>query len=105
MAAARTLIATHRFTEAAERLGQLQLDDRERARLDVELLEAAIGGLASGQVTADPNVKVNGYTLQDRSLRKGLEKAYRRLAQLTPDDFDRFHLVDQANPTRPYSIV
>jgi serine/threonine-protein kinase PknG len=105
VAAARTLIATYRFGEAAARLDQLQLDERERARLDVELLEAAVEGLSTGRVKPDPKAKVNGYTLQDRSLRRGLEQAYRRLASLTPDDFERYELVDDANRTRPYSLV
>jgi serine/threonine-protein kinase PknG len=105
VAAARTLIASYRFNEAAERLGRLQLEERERARLDVEMLEAAVGGLRSGKVKPDPNVKLNGSTLQERSLRKGLERAYRRLAVLTPDDLDRYRLVDEANRTRPFSIV
>ena len=34
-----------------------------------------------------------------------IKRAYRRLAELTPDDLDRYRLVDEANRTRPYSIV
>jgi serine/threonine-protein kinase PknG len=105
VSAARTLIATHRFTEAAQRLDRLALDDRERAQLDVELLEAALNGIRSGKVKPNPNVRINGLTLQDRSLRRGLEAAYRRLAQLTPDELDRFRLVDRANAVRPFSFV
>ncbi|MGH9243147.1 MAG: tetratricopeptide repeat protein, partial [Acidimicrobiales bacterium] len=105
VAAARTLIATHQLRDADERLRQLPLDDRDRAQLDVELLEAALNGLRSGRVKADPKTTVNGHPLQERRLRKGLERAYRRLADLTPDDRDRFRLVDRANTIRPYSLV
>jgi serine/threonine-protein kinase PknG len=105
VSAARTLIATHRFTEAAARLDRLALDDRDRAQLDVELLEGALNGIRSGKVKSDPNVRINGLHLQDRSLRRGLEAAYRRLAELTPDDLDRYRLVDRANAVRPMSFV
>jgi serine/threonine-protein kinase PknG len=105
MEAARTLITTHQFTEAVRRLDRLQLDDRDRAQLEVELIEAALHGLRSGKVKPDPKQRVNGLPLLERPLRRGLESAYRRLAALTPRDADRFVLVDKANAVRPWSLV
>jgi serine/threonine-protein kinase PknG len=104
MAAARTLINTHQFAEAVRRLERLQLDDHDRAQLEVELIDAALTGLRSGKVKADPKQRVNGLPLLERPLRRGLEAAYRRLASLTPRDVDRFRLVDRANDVRPWSV-
>ena len=77
----------------------------ELAQLDVELFEAALKGLTSGAVKPQPSVTVRGQKLDDEGVRQGLERAYRMLANLSPDDPERWRLVDRANQVRPVSLV
>jgi serine/threonine-protein kinase PknG len=46
-----------------------------------------------------------GGSLQERDIRLGLERAYRLLASLEPDQTRRYSLVDQANAVRPQTVV
>jgi serine/threonine-protein kinase PknG len=84
--------------EAGRRLGRLKLDAGRKLRLESEVLRAALdcaiaGLLGGGQLL--------GYDQTERSLRFGLEKAYRALARLAPDSSRRIELVDKANDVRP----
>jgi serine/threonine-protein kinase PknG len=84
--------------EAGRRLGRLKLDAGRRLRLEAEVLRAALdcavaGLLGDGQLL--------GCELTERSLRFGLEKAYRAQARLAPDSGRRIALVDKANDVRP----
>jgi serine/threonine-protein kinase PknG len=85
--------------QAGRRLGRLKLDTGRQLRLEAEVLRAALdcavaGGLAdSGQLL--------GCDLTERSLRFGLERAYRAQARLAPDTRRRVELVDRANGVRP----
>ena len=84
--------------EAGRRLGRLKLDAGRRLRLEAEVLRAALdcavaGLLGDGQLL--------GCELTERSLRFGLEKAYRAQARLAPDSGRRIELVDKANDVRP----
>jgi serine/threonine-protein kinase PknG len=44
-------------------------------------------------------------TQPDRPLRFGLERSYRALARLTPDEDRRIELVDMANAIRPRTLT
>ncbi len=105
LAAVRALVGAARFAEAGQVLEQLQAAGRQAAQLDVELFEAALAGLTSGSVKPQPAVKVRGQTLDETGVRHGLERAYRTLAKLSPDDPGRWRLVDRANQVRPLSLV
>jgi len=105
VAAVRALVNRGRFVESSELLGQLEVERRLAATLDVELFEAALAGLLSGSVKANPGVKVREHSLEEDGLRRGLERALRWLAQLSPDPGERRRLVDRANQVRPFSLV
>ena len=106
VAAVRALVGRGRFVESSQLLGQLEVERRLAATLDVELFEAALAGVVSGSAKADPAVKLRGgYGLEEESLRRGLERACRWLAKLTPDPDERRRLVDRANQVRPFSFV
>lgn len=105
LAAVRALVGADRFAEAGQVLERLQAAGREAAQLDVELFEAALSGLMAGTVKPQPSVTVRGQRLDEQGVRQGLERAYRTLAKLSPDDPQRWRLVDRANQVRPVSLV
>jgi len=86
------------LTEAAQQLGRLRLHAAGRHVLSAELLRAALDWVMAGN-TAD--VQLLGHDLTERSLRFGLEQAYRALARLAPAQDRRVALVDLANDVRP----
>ncbi len=91
---------------AADRLAALELDVARRARLSVEVLQAAFDWLASGGgASVDGHGEVLGCELTDRGLRLGLERHYRTLARLADTPEERFALVDRANAVRPRTLV
>jgi serine/threonine-protein kinase PknG len=96
------------ITGAAEKLAALELDVARRARLSVEVLQAAFDWLASDTATP-PSIKgrgeLLGCELTDRGLRLGLERHYRTLARLADTPEERFALVDRANAVRPRTLV
>jgi serine/threonine-protein kinase PknG len=66
------------------------------------VLSAALDGVdADGP---QPNLRIAGYPAEERSLRDGLEAAYRGLAGLTEDPHERISLVDQANLVRRWTL-
>jgi serine/threonine-protein kinase PknG len=105
LAAVRALVGAARFAEAGQVLEQVRAAGRQAAQLDVELFEAALQGLTSGSVKPQPSVTVRGRRLDEDGVRHGLEQAYRTLAKLSPDDPERWRLVDRANQVRPLSVV
>jgi serine/threonine-protein kinase PknG len=93
------------LTTAAARLDSLALDPGRREGLVVELLEAALAWvLAGGQGTSGQG-GLFGLELNERSLRLGLERAYRTLARYARDVSERHALVDRANQVRPRTLV
>ncbi|MET1075880.1 MAG: tetratricopeptide repeat protein [Umezawaea sp.] len=94
------------ITGAADRLAALELDVARRARLSVEVLQAAFDLLAAGGST-DPagHGELLGCEISDRGLRLGLERHYRTLARLADTPEERFALVDRANAVRPRTLV
>ena len=103
-AAVRTLTAAGRFTEASDLIDRLGLDGDDQAVLDVEVLEAVLAADSAARPTG-ANARVRGRPVDDRSLRTGLEAAYRALARHTVDRAERVRLVDRANEVRPRSLV
>ena len=63
------------------------------------VLRAALDRFSAGQPAGGGQLL--GCQLTERSLRFGLEQAYRSQARLAPDSRRRIDLVDQANLVRP----
>ncbi len=89
--------------QADGRLGQLAMDDARREQLTVEILRAALDWCGTGQPTG--NGPILGCEPNARALRFGLERSYRALARLTPDEDRRIELVDMANAIRPRTLT
>jgi serine/threonine-protein kinase PknG len=85
--------------QAGRRLELLRLDPVQQLRLTAEVLHAALDRVSAGR-PAD-GTRLLGCQLTDRSLRFGLEQAYRAQARLATDSRRRIELVDQANLVRP----
>jgi serine/threonine-protein kinase PknG len=111
IAAVRILVATDGrdgvtgsdLRAADGRLGQLALDDVRRQQLSIEILRAALDWCSSGQPSGDGPIL--GCEPTDRALRFGLERTYRALARLTPNQARRIELVDLANEVRPRTLI
>jgi serine/threonine-protein kinase PknG len=84
---------------AGARLGQLTLDPGRQQQLTAEVLHTALGTALAGQPVGQGQLL--GCELTERDLRFGLERSYRALARLAPDQARRIELVDQANEIRP----
>jgi hypothetical protein len=69
----------------------------------VEILRAALDWCATGQPAG--NGPILGCEPNARALRSGLERSYRALARLTPDEDRRIELVDLANAIRPRTLT
>jgi serine/threonine-protein kinase PknG len=89
--------------QADGRLGRLVVDDVRRQQLTVEILRAALDWCATGQPAG--NGPILGCEPNARALRFGLERSYRALARLTPDEDRRIELVDLANAIRPRTLT
>jgi serine/threonine-protein kinase PknG len=89
--------------QADGRLGQLGVDDRRREQLTVEILRAALDWCGTGQPAGKSPIA--GCEPNPRALRFGLERSYRALARLTPDEDRRIELVDMANAIRPRTLT
>jgi serine/threonine-protein kinase PknG len=89
--------------DASGRLQRLRLDVERNAWLAVEMLERSLDWVGGGQATAGS--RVLGHELSERSLRLGLEQAYRALAKMAPDPETRVSWVDRANRVRPRTWV
>jgi len=89
--------------QAGGQLGRLAVDDVRRQQLTVEILRAALDWCTSGQpVGGSP---ILGCEPNARAVRFGLERSYRALARLTPDEARRVELVDLANAIRPRTLT
>jgi serine/threonine-protein kinase PknG len=89
--------------QADGRLGHLIMDDVRREQLTVEILRAALDWCGTGQPTGKGPIM--GCEPNARALRFGLERSYRALARLTPDEDRRIELVDMANAIRPRTLT
>jgi serine/threonine-protein kinase PknG len=89
--------------QAGGQLGRLAVDDMRRQQLTVEILRAALDWCTSGQPAGDGPIL--GCEPNARAVRFGLERSYRALARLTPDQARRIELVDLANAIRPRTLT
>ncbi|ACU71080.1 serine/threonine protein kinase [Catenulispora acidiphila DSM 44928] len=83
-----------------------RLDPEHANWLALEVLTAA-GTRLGVQTPTDlvPGQKLIDRHVDDRSLRLGMEQAYRSLARLATDRAKRIELVDQANAVRPRTLI
>jgi serine/threonine-protein kinase PknG len=95
---------TAELVRASAVIEGLALDPEQRARLAAGLLEAALDLLTSGAIAADAGVRLLGCGLEETALRRGLERACRDLANLSPRA-ERLRLVDRANVVRPVTFL
>jgi serine/threonine-protein kinase PknG len=98
-----TQVSGDDLRQADGRLGQLTVDDLRREQLTVEVLRAALDWCGTGQPTGKSPIL--GCEPNARALRFGLERSYRALARLTPDEDRRIELVDMANAIRPRTLT
>jgi Protein kinase G tetratricopeptide repeat len=81
----------------------LVVDDVRRQQLTVEILRAALHWCSS-----EPRPEgrpILGCEPNARAVRFGLERSYRALDRLTPDEARRIELVDMANTIRPGTLT
>jgi serine/threonine-protein kinase PknG len=93
---------------AGARLESVELDAERRARLSIEVLEAAakwVGSTPNRPAIAVAGKRVLGCALTEKDLRLGLERCYRSLARLSASADQRIALVDRANSVRPVTWV
>ena len=86
---------------ALDSVATVTIEPMDRARLEVDVMQAALGEVLSGGPR--PDVAVGGVPAQENPLRDAVEAAYRRLATMEPDLGRRVALVDQANSTRRWT--
>jgi serine/threonine-protein kinase PknG len=86
---------------AATILESLSVEGEQRARLQAELLEAALALVERGGAFDDGRSSLLGHRFLERDLRFGLERSYRELARWAPSNSERIQLVDHANQVRP----
>jgi serine/threonine-protein kinase PknG len=96
-------VSVDELRQADGRLGRLALDDIRRQQLTVEILRAALAWCTSGATVGGGPIV--GCEPNARALRFGLERSYRALARLTPDDSRRIELIDMANAIRPRTLT
>jgi serine/threonine-protein kinase PknG len=89
--------------QAGGQLGRLAVDEVRRQQLTVEILRAALDWCTSGQPTGGGPIL--GCEPSPRAVRFGLERSYRALARLTPDQARRVELIDMANAIRPRTLT
>ena len=88
---------------AATIVNGLELDREQRDRLSAEILEAALAAVQRDATVSDPTTRVLDYSLVERDVRRGLEKAYRARARRAATAAERIEFVDRANRIRPRS--
>jgi serine/threonine-protein kinase PknG len=99
------------LVDAGTRVERLNLDAERRARLAVQVLQAAVTWLRAGRPKgAQANGHGTGGTvlgneLTERGVRFGLEGCYRQLARLAATAAERVELVDLANSVRPTTLT
>jgi serine/threonine-protein kinase PknG len=90
------------LAEAIDSIATVTIDPVDRARLTVDVLDAALTTVL--EKGAQPKVQIAGHPAAEHSLRDGVEAAFRDLAALTHDTDERVRLVDSANRVRRWTL-
>ena len=90
------------LSEALRSIEAVTIDPLDRARLTTNVLDAALRAVLKNG--PDKQVTIAGHPAEERSLRDGLEGAYRTLAVMTNEREERVRLVDAANQIRRWTL-
>jgi serine/threonine-protein kinase PknG len=90
---------------SSKTLDGLDVDNSVRLPLLRDLHERALRMLLNETVTGDERELLGGAVLTEFGQRSALERTYRSLARLAPNEEQRCALVDQANASRPRTLV
>lgn len=89
------------LAEAEDSLLGVRIDHQEHSELTAQILLKALHLVDNGAKQA---IKIGDVATDAKSLRDGLEAAYRDLARSAADDQTRYQLVDEANSVRRWSL-
>jgi serine/threonine-protein kinase PknG len=87
---------------AARSVDRLPVDSQRYEELEFDVLLAALGAVRSGTDTS--GTAVLGVAMEERALRRALERNRRRMARRVPDGAPRVAMVDAANRIRPRTL-
>ncbi len=90
------------LAQALEAVGHSDLSEKERARSQVRILEAALKKLEESG--SQPGVRIGGQIATLRNVRSQLEAAYRAAASWTQDRSERNSLLSKADTKRKWSL-
>lgn len=79
------------------------LEDGEKHCLSCDLFKSALSLVTTQTIKADRSLQLLGQSMEEVSLRSGLEKSLRAMAHLATGE-DKIHLVDEANRVRPKTL-
>jgi serine/threonine-protein kinase PknG len=79
------------------------LEDGEKHRLSCDLFKSALLLVTTQTIKSDRSLQLLGQSMEEVSLRSGLEKSLRAMAHLATGE-DKIHLVDEANRVRPKTL-
>ncbi len=85
---------------AAKTLEQLTLDQKDQHQLQKQILSTTLQLVQARDIRPDPNLKILGQSVEEVSLREGLERVLRSLAHLS-EGSEKIALIDEANRVRP----
>lgn len=91
------------LAEAAIELDEASMEPQARSDLRLQILGSALALVR--RRGPDPTARVAGARVDEPSLRRAMEQAYREAARLNDDPRERVRLVDLANEIRPRSLV
>jgi serine/threonine-protein kinase PknG len=89
---------------AAAIISRLLLDARTRAQMQVEVFERVLHALPAAAPGAMPST-LFGTPVEERAVRKALERGYRDLARSSATKAERYEYVDKANRVRPRTFA
>jgi serine/threonine-protein kinase PknG len=99
----RTSPNIQELQKASAAIEALTLEGMDRHRLAQQVLETALHLVTSKSLTPRSDLAILGQSLQEVSLRQGLEKVLRSMAHLSTGD-EKIRLVDAANKVRPKTL-
>jgi len=89
---------------ALDAVQSVTIEPLDRARLQANVLDAALRTVVSGPADPKQAIAIGGIPAQEKALRDGLETAYRQLAAMSDERSERVRLVDAANAVRRWTL-
>ncbi|HEY9704629.1 MAG TPA: tetratricopeptide repeat protein, partial [Allocoleopsis sp.] len=94
---------TNELKQASDAIHAIALEGKELYQLTKQVLETALDLIQTKSLTPSSSISLLGETLEEIPLRRGLEKALRKMAHLTTG-LEKIQLVDEANRIRPRTL-